>query len=67
VEGEDGDLGFRFEVHDPVEGDSGLGVLADFADAVDLLAAAERERDAEIVSVDHDPILQRAVAICDPA
>ena len=31
---------FGFEVDDPVGGDSGLGVLADFADAVDLLAAA---------------------------
>jgi hypothetical protein len=40
AEGEDGDLGFGFEVHDPVEGDSGAGVLADLAYAVDLLAAA---------------------------
>jgi len=40
AEGEDGDLGFGFEVHDPVDGDARAGVLADFADAVDLLAAA---------------------------
>ena len=43
AEGEDGDLGFGFEVHDPVAGDPGLGVLADFAYAIDLLAAAARE------------------------
>jgi hypothetical protein len=31
VEGEDGHLGFGFKVHDPAEGNPGLGVLADFA------------------------------------
>jgi uncharacterized RmlC-like cupin family protein len=40
AEGEDGDLGFGFEVHDPVEGDPGAGVLADFAYPVYLLASA---------------------------
>ena len=43
VEGEDGGLGFGFEVRDPVVGDPGPGVLAGFADAADLLAAAAGE------------------------
>lgn len=42
AQGEDGDLGFRLKVNDPVNRDPGAGVLADFADAVDLLAAAAR-------------------------
>jgi hypothetical protein len=40
IEGEDGDLRLGFEVDDPVDGDSRSGVLADFADTVNLLAAA---------------------------
>jgi hypothetical protein len=43
VEGEDGDLRLWVEVNDPVGGDPGAGVLADLADAVDLLAAAAGE------------------------
>jgi hypothetical protein len=53
AEGEDGDLGFGLEVNDPVEGDSGSGVLADFAYPVYLLAAAaggDHFRDQEQVT-----------------
>ena len=69
AEGEDGDLGFGLKVHDPVNRDSGPGVLADFADAVDLLAAAaggdylgDQEQVAGVVSADFPLMAVRATS-----